>query len=73
MITATGGPRKETIQTVTDDHGRYRFDGLVPGTYEVSAYYSLGGHGQIELRRTDIEVTGAEAAIVPMWVELTKL
>lgn len=59
------------LSTVSDDEGRYRFDAY-PGTYAVSAYYSLGGRGQIEVRRMGIEVSGAEAVIVPLWVELEK-
>lgn len=61
-----------TEQTVTDDHGRFRFEGIAPGTYSVSAYYSVSGHGQIEVRRSLIDVAGAEAVIVPLWVELTR-
>lgn len=58
-----------TEQTVTDDQGRYRFDGIAPGTYAISAYYSISGRGQVEVRRGQIEVAGAEAAIVPLWIE----
>ena len=59
------------ISTVTDDSGRYRFD-TSPGTYSVSAYYSIGGRGQIEVRRMGIRVDGAEGVIVPLWVETNK-
>ncbi|MDX2092842.1 MAG: carboxypeptidase-like regulatory domain-containing protein [Kofleriaceae bacterium] len=62
----------ETEQTITDEHGRYRFETLAPGTYAISAYYSIGGRGQIEVRRGDIAVAGAEAVIVPLWIELTR-
>ena len=61
-----------TEQTVTDDHGRFRFEGIAPGTYSISAYYSISGHGQIEVRRNLIDVAGAEAVVVPLWVELTR-
>lgn len=61
-----------TEQTVTDEQGRYRFETLAPGTYAVSAYYSIGGRAQIEVRRSDISVAGAEAVIVPLWIELTR-
>ena len=68
VVTAvgTGG----TNQTVTDEHGRYRFDAVIPGEYAVSAYYSIGGRAQIEVRRSDISVAGAEAVSVPLWIEL---
>lgn len=61
-----------TQQTITDDHGRYRFDGIAPGTYSVSAYYSISGRGQVEVRRSDIAVAGAEAVIVPLWIEMVR-
>ena len=61
-----------TQQTISDDHGRFRFDGVTPGTYSVSAYYSISGRGQIEVRRSQIEVAGAEAVIVPLWIEMTR-
>ena len=47
-------------------------DLVEPGTYVVSAYYNIGGRGQIEVRRSDIEVARAEGVIVPIWVELSK-
>jgi hypothetical protein len=72
VVTAVGGPRADVLQTVTNDQGRYRFDAVEPGTYVVSAYYNIGGRGQIEVRRSGIEVERAEGVIVPIWVELTK-
>jgi hypothetical protein len=72
VVTATGGPRDDTFQTITDAQGRYRFDTVEPGTYVVSAYYSIGGRAQIEVRRSDIVVERAEGVVVPIWVELTK-
>lgn len=72
VITAVGGPRDETLQTITDAHGRYRFEAVEPGTYAVSAYYSIGGRGQIEVRRGDIVVEPAQGVVVPIWLELTK-
>lgn len=61
-----------TQQTVSDDHGRYRFDALAPGVYSISAYYSIGGRGQIEVRRSGIEVERAEAVVVPLWIEMQR-
>lgn len=72
VVTANGGPRDDTLQTITDAQGRYRFDTVEPGTYVVSAYYSIGGRAQIEVRRSDIVVERAEGVVVPIWVELTK-
>lgn len=70
VVTAQGTSAVGVLQTVSDDEGRYRFDAVTPGTYAVSAYYSVGGRGQIEVRRSDIHVDGAEAVVVPLWVEL---
>ncbi len=72
VVTAIGpgtGPQAPTLQAVSDDQGRYLFDPVPPGTYVVSAYYSVGNRGQIEVRRSDIEVSPAEGVIVPLWVE----
>ena len=61
-----------TQQTVSDDAGRYRFDEVRPGIYAISAYYSIGGRAQIEVRRSGIEVTSSEAVVVPLWIEMTR-
>jgi hypothetical protein len=59
-------------QTVSDEHGRFVFDGVAPGTYVVSAYYSITGRGQFEVRRSEIDVAGAEAVNVPLWIEMVR-
>lgn len=72
VVTAIGpgtGPLVTTLQAVSDDQGRYRFDPVAPGVYAVSAYYSVGNRGEIEVRRSDIEVDAAQGVIVPLWVE----
>jgi hypothetical protein len=72
VVTAIGpgsGPSVPTLQAVSDDQGRYRFDPVPPGVYVVSAYYSVGNRGQIEVRRSDIEVDAAQGVRVPLWVE----
>ncbi|MEO8842353.1 MAG: carboxypeptidase-like regulatory domain-containing protein [Kofleriaceae bacterium] len=72
VITAVGpgvGPMVPTLQAVSDDQGRYRFDPVPPGIYVVSAYYGIEERGQIEVRRSDIEVPDHEGVIVPLWVE----
>lgn len=70
VVTAVGPTG--VLQVVTDDDGRYRFASVVPGTYVLSAYYSIAGHGQIEVRRSNVEVGGGEAVIVPLWIESSK-
>ncbi len=72
VVTAARGPDDETLQTVTDDHGRYRFDNVDLGTYAISAYYSIGGRAQIEVRRSDVTVKAGEGVFVPLWIELSK-
>jgi hypothetical protein len=72
VITAVGpgvGPMVPTLQAVSDDQGRYRFDPVPPGVYIVSAYYGVAERGQIEVRRSDIDVPAHEGVIVPLWVE----
>ncbi len=72
VVTAViGDDSNRTQQTVSDDHGRFRFE-TYPGTYSVSAYYSVGGRGQIEVRRSNISVQGAEAVHVPLWIEMDR-
>lgn len=73
VVTAVIGddPNNNAHQTVSDDQGRFRFE-APPGTYVVSAYYSVGGRAQIEVRRSDISVAGAEAVVVPLWIEMNK-
>jgi hypothetical protein len=71
VVTAVAADTK-TQQTVSDDNGRFRFDAIPPGIYSVSAYYSVGGRGQIEVRRSGITVDGAEAVVVPLWIEMAR-
>jgi len=73
VVTAVTGDAQnaETQQTVSDDNGRFRFE-AAPGVYAVSAYYSVGGRGQIEVRRSNIAVAGAEAVVVPLWIEMAR-
>jgi uncharacterized protein (DUF2141 family) len=69
VVTATS---TDTLQTVSDDNGRYRFDNVLPGTYVVSAYYSVSGRAQIEVRRAGIVVNANDGVIVPLAIETTK-
>jgi hypothetical protein len=72
VVTAIiGDDPNKTQQTVSDDAGRFRFE-TQPGTYSVSAYYSVSGRGQIEVRRSNISVEGAEAVHVPLFIEMTQ-
>ena len=70
VVTATTGA--DTLQTVSDDSGRYRFDSVTPGTYVVSAYYSVSGRAQIEVRRAGIVVAANDGVIVPLAIETAK-
>jgi hypothetical protein len=72
VVTAVAGDVGQTQQTISDDFGRFRFDAVAPGTYSVSAYYSVSGRGQIEVRRSGIAVAGAEAVVVPLWIEMNR-
>ncbi|HEY4245060.1 MAG TPA: carboxypeptidase-like regulatory domain-containing protein [Kofleriaceae bacterium] len=72
VVTAIHDPGIDTQQTISDAQGRYRFDGVLPGTYSVSTYYSVSGERQIEVRRSNIKVVGAEAVVVPLWIEANR-
>jgi Carboxypeptidase regulatory-like domain len=60
------------LQTISDDQGRFRFDDVSPGVYVISTYYSVGGRGQIEVRRSDIQVDAGSGVRVPLWIESTR-
>jgi hypothetical protein len=75
VVTAIGpgdGPASTTLQTVSDDQGRYRFETVPPGRYVISTYYSVDAHAQIEVRRSDIDAAGGEALVVPLWLEANR-
>lgn len=73
VVTAVhGNDIATTQQTVSDDFGRYRFEAVPPGVYSISAYYSISGRGQIEVRRSGIEVASSEAVVVPLWIEMQR-
>lgn len=72
VVTAiVGDDINKTQQTISDDSGRFRFE-TQPGIYSVSAYYSVSGRGQIEVRRSNISVEGAEAVHVPLFIEMSQ-
>jgi hypothetical protein len=73
VVTAVAAERaNDAMQTVTDDAGRFKFEPTPTGTYAVSAYYSVGGHGQIEVRRSDITIGEGKGAFVPLQIETEK-
>ncbi len=61
----------EVLNVVSDDQGRFRFDRLPPGEYDLSAFYQIARRGQIEVRRTKIGVAAGTAVVVPMFIEVT--
>jgi hypothetical protein len=40
--------------------------------YSISAFYTVSGRGQIEVRRSGIELAGAEAVVVPLFIEMQR-
>jgi hypothetical protein len=71
-VTSAATPGTATQQTSSDDRGAFRFDALLPGTYALSAYYSLAHRGQIEVRRGDVAVAAAEVVVVPLVVDTAR-
>lgn len=69
VVTVADGSGALVDQAVSDDDGRFRLDGLAPGAYVVSAYYTLLGRGQFEIRRTDVRVGAGEVVVVPLAIE----
>lgn len=69
VVTATG-PDGTVTQAVTDDHGRFVIPGLAPGSYGISAYYTVANRGTIEVKRLAVPVSAGEAVVVPLFVEL---
>ena len=69
VITAIG-PGNNTLQPVSDDAGRYRFDPVVPGTYTISASFFVSDGGESEVQRSEIFVGPAHGVRVPLWVEM---
>ena len=72
VVSAIARGTTNTLQEFADERGRFWFRDLAPGTYTLSAYYSMSGHGQIEVQRNGIEVTGGQAVVVPLWIELAE-
>jgi hypothetical protein len=72
VFAVNGSDTASAQQTISDDFGRYRFDSMVPGTYEISTYYSVSNRGRIEVRRSGIEVSRSEAVVVPLWIEMQR-
>jgi hypothetical protein len=71
IVTVDGRIVEENaLQTVTDDHGRFKLDAVTPGVYLVSAYYTIQRRGLIEVQRNNVDVRGGEAVVVPLYIEL---
>jgi Carboxypeptidase regulatory-like domain len=68
VVTATSPAVSQAIQVITDDHGRFRFGDLPPGTYAVSAYYTVAGHATIEVKH-EVAVHGGEGVSMPLFIE----
>lgn len=69
VVTATSPALRDAVQVITDDRGRYTIAPLAPGTYSVSAYYTVAHHATIQVERNQIPVHGGETAVVPLFVE----
>jgi len=71
VVTATSPALDDALIAVSDARGRFRFPGVPPGTYTLSAYYNVDRRGQIEVRRSEIAVVAGTAVSVPMFIEVS--
>jgi hypothetical protein len=69
VVTTTSPALPQAVQVITDDRGRFTIGDLPPGTYSVSAYYTVQRHGTISVEHNLIPVRGGETAVVPLFVE----
>jgi hypothetical protein len=65
-------PSRAVQQTSSDERGAFHIDGVAPGSYEISAYYSVAQHGQIEVRRGSVEVGAGDVVDVPLIIEAAR-
>jgi hypothetical protein len=71
VVVATSPSAPDVITTVTDDGGHFAVASVPPGTYELSAFYQVARRGQIEVRRSGVEIAGGTSVYVPIYVELS--
>ena len=69
VVTVADREGRLVADGVTDDEGRYRFDRVPPGVYVVSAYYTLIGRAQFEIRRGEVVVEPGVVVVVPLVLE----
>lgn len=71
VVTVIAPDGKLVAEAVTDESGRYRIEAIAPGDYVVSAYYTVLGRGQFEIRRNDVHLDGGDVVVVPLALETT--
>jgi hypothetical protein len=71
VVFATSPAVSEALTTVSDDAGHFEIGDVPPGTYELSAYYTVPRRGQIEVKRSGVEVAAGSAVHVPIYVEFS--
>jgi hypothetical protein len=69
VISAITGATGKTRNAISDDDGRYLLRGLPPGTYTLSVYYHLVDRGNIEVRRTGVEVVAGEVTEIDLDID----
>lgn len=69
VVTVVDRDGRLIAEAVSDDGGRYHIEDVAPGSYAVSAYYTLVGRGQFEIRRNDVVITAGEVVVVPLAIE----
>ena len=66
VVAATSPALADAQLAVAGDDGRYRHNGLRPGTYSLSVYYHVIERGNIEVRRTGVEVIAGRTTVIDL-------
>ncbi len=72
VVGASSSVLPEPRLAVADKQGRYRLLGLPPGTYVLSIYYTVVERGNVEFRRSGVEVSGGKATVIDLMLDTEK-
>lgn len=69
VVAATNPALRDAIMAIANDDGDYLMRSLPPGTYTLSVYYHLIERGNIEVRRTGVEVVAGEITEIDLHLD----